>query len=142
MVYDKCVEGVLPEDPNGKLFTAQPKNSANMKELSDQLNLKDRLISAHKQGCMLQCGFGALNQQEFISEEVDCECIDEPAFFHHDKSLVSGKSAAKANVDVALKVRSLVEELYRNEISPFYHAFTRYHFGVLCMYFTQMENSN
>ena len=74
---------------------------------------------------MLQCGIGAINVNNELL--IDDFFIEPPFFVDNAVPKITGKTAAKANVDHALKVKNFIEELYRNESSPFYHGFTTYY---------------
>ena len=49
------------------------------------------------------------------------------------------KATAKADVEIAVRIRSFAEALYHDERSPFFHGFTKYHYGVMCNHMIQQE---
>ena len=140
LVVNAYVEKGCEVDLDGKLFTAVSKRSCNMVEVTNGDFLRDRLTSARKSNSMLQCGMGAVNNENSTSDPLLPAISGQnlPPFFHLDAN-VTGKGSAKASTDVAICVKNFIEALYWNEKSPFFHGFTKFHFGILYQQFVDLE---
>ena len=141
LVLNAYLDNGLRVDPDGRLFSAVSKRSCSMVEITSVEFLHDRLLAARKSKSMLHCGMGALNNENNnISDSIlPTSCGQNLPPFFHTETNVTGKGSAKASSEVAIHVKNFINALYWNENSPFYHGFTKFHFGIMFQRFVDLE---